>query len=201
MDWIWQSRFFKCTGWIAIAVRSTARRCRAQVSAFFARARWRGRDGSLWLGPPLGSSAAELGHEVKLIAAQFVRPFVKTNKTDAADAQAIWEAAQRPEMRFVALKSEEQQAVLSLHRLRAQWVKIRTMQANQIRGLLYEFGVVVPLGWRALLKAGPTVGEPTAVRCRVVARRTARAARGIAHCDGAHRRAREATRELATCRA
>ena len=64
-----------------------------------------------------------LGHEVKLIAAQFVRPFVKTNKTDAADAQAIWEAAQRPEMRFVAVKSETQQAVLSLHRLRAQWVK------------------------------------------------------------------------------
>ena len=57
-----------------------------------------------------------LGHEVKLIAAQFVRPFVKTNKTDAADAEAIWEAAQRPGMRFVAVKSEEQQAVLSLHR-------------------------------------------------------------------------------------
>jgi len=94
----------------------------------------------------------ELGHEVKLIAAQFVRPFVKTNKTDVADAQAIWEAVQRPEMRFVAMKSESQQAVLSLHRLRAQWVKIRTMQTNQLRGLLSEFGVVVPLGWRALLK-------------------------------------------------
>ena len=88
-----------------------------------------------------------------MIAAQFVRPFVKTNKTDAADAQAIWEAAQRPEMRFVAVKSEQQQAVLSLHRLRAQWVKVRTLQANQMRGLLYEFGVVVPLGWRSLLKA------------------------------------------------
>ena len=61
-----------------------------------------------------------------MIAAQFVRPFVKTNKTDAADAQAIWEAAQRPEMRFVAVKSETQQAVLSLHRLRAQWVSVRT---------------------------------------------------------------------------
>ena len=78
-----------------------------------------------------------------------MRPFVKTNKTDAADAQAIWEAAQRPDMRFVAVKNEQQQAVLSLHRLRAQWVKVRTLQANQIRGLLYEFGVVMPIGWRA----------------------------------------------------
>lgn len=136
---------------------------RAQVSAFFARA-------------PRGVVAMEacgsahhwarllqrLGHEVKLIAAQFVRPFVKTNKTDAADAQAIWEAAQRPDMRFVTVKSEQQQAVLSLHRLRAQWVKVRTLQANQIRGLLYEFGVVVPLGWRALLKAATEqLTEPT----------------------------------------
>src|SRR5688572_14372339 len=91
---------------------------------------------------------AKLGHEVRLIAAQFVRPFVKSNKTDAADAEAIWEACQRPRMRFVAVKSAEQQAVLSLHRIRQQLVKIRTMQAHQVRGLLYEFGVVVPQGWR-----------------------------------------------------
>jgi transposase len=92
--------------------------------------------------------------------------FVATNKTDAADAQAIWEAAQRPDMRFVAVKSETQQAVLSLHRLRAQWVKVRTLQANQIRGLLYEFGVVVPLGWRSLLKAVPQLTDevPTLLR-------------------------------------
>ena len=62
----------------------------------------------------------KLGHEVRLIAAQFVRPFVKTNKTDAADAEGIWEAAQRPGMRYVALKSEEQQAVLGLHRLNSE---------------------------------------------------------------------------------
>jgi transposase len=83
-----------------------------------------------------------LGHEVKLIAAQFVRPFVKTNKTDAADAEAIWTASAQPGMRFVALKSEEQQGVLSLHRVRAQCVKVRTMQAHQVRGLLYEFGLL-----------------------------------------------------------
>ena len=86
------------------------------------------------------------GHEVRLVAAQFVRPFVKTNKTDAADARAIWEAAQRPEMRFVAIKTEAQQSVLALHRLREQMVKFRTMQSNQLRGLLYEFGVALPPG-------------------------------------------------------
>jgi transposase len=91
-----------------------------------------------------GRQLRALGHEVKLIAAQFVRPFVQTNKTDAADAQAIWEAAQRPKMRFVALKDEGQQSVLALHRMREQLVKLRTMQSNQVRGLLYEFGVVLP---------------------------------------------------------
>ena len=89
---------------------------------------------------------AGLGHEVWLIAAQFVRPFVKGNKTDASDAQAIWEAAQRPGMKFVAVKSEGQQGVLMLHRMRAQLVKIRTMQINQLRGLLYEFGADLPPG-------------------------------------------------------
>jgi transposase len=93
-----------------------------------------------------GRLLREFGHEVKLIAAQFVRPFVKTNKTDAADAEAICEASQRPGMRFVAVKSEERQAVLSLHRIRTQVVKVRTMQADQIRSLIYEFGVVVPKG-------------------------------------------------------
>lgn len=89
---------------------------------------------------------AALGHEVRLIAAQFVRPFVKRNKTDAADAQAIWEAAQRPGMKFVAVKSEGQQAVLTLHRMRELLVKMRTMQINQLRGLLYEFGAELPAG-------------------------------------------------------
>ena len=96
-----------------------------------------------------------LGHEVRLIAAQFVRPFVKTNKTDAADAQAIWEAAQRPGMRFVAVKSEGQQGVLMLHRMREQLVKMRTMQINQLRGLLYEFGVDLPQGRRKGLERIP----------------------------------------------
>jgi len=109
-----------------------------------------------------GRLLSRLGHQVRLVSAQFVRPFVKTNKTDAADAQAIWEAAQRPEMRFVGLKSEEQQALLSLHRIRQQLVKVRTMQALQIRSLLYEFGIVLPKSWRALLlQAGPVLADPT----------------------------------------
>ncbi|AYH43375.1 IS110 family transposase [Azoarcus sp. DN11] len=99
---------------------------------------------------------AALGHEVRLIAAQFVRPFVKSNKTDAADAHAIWEAAQRPGMKFVAVKSEGQQAVLTLHRMRELLVKMRTMQINQLRGLLYEFGAELPPGRQKGLARIPT---------------------------------------------
>jgi transposase len=87
-----------------------------------------------------------LGHEVVLLHAQFIRPFVQTNKTDAADARAIWTAVQQPEMRTVAAKTEDQQAMLSLHRMRALLVKFRTMQVNQLRGLLYEFGATFRAG-------------------------------------------------------
>jgi len=136
---------------------------RADVAAFFAR-----RAPGIVAMESCGSAhywgrvLSGLGHQVRLIAAQFVRPFVKTNKTDAADAEAIWEAAQRPGMRFVALKSEEQQAVLSLHRMRAQLVKIRAMQAYQVRSLLYEFGIVAPKGFRGLAAmAGPVLADAT----------------------------------------
>jgi transposase len=84
-----------------------------------------------------------MGHTVRLIAPQFVKPYVKTNKNDAADAEAICEAVARPNMRFVPLKNVEQQSVLSLHRVRQGFVKARTAQANQIRGLLSEFGLVI----------------------------------------------------------
>lgn len=94
---------------------------------------------------------AKLGHEVKLIAPQFVRPFVKTNKNDAADAQAIWTAAQQPEMRFVAIKTEEQQAVLALHAVRERLKKSRTSAINQIHGLMGEFGIELAKGWRKML--------------------------------------------------
>lgn len=86
------------------------------------------------------------GHTVRLIAAQFVKPYVKSNKNDVADAAAICEAVSRPHMRFVPVKSVEQQAVLAVHRARQGFVKARTAQANQIRGLLAEFGLVIPRG-------------------------------------------------------
>lgn len=86
------------------------------------------------------------GHTVRLIAPQFVKPYVKTNKNDVADAEAICEAVGRPNMRFVPVKNVEQQAVLALHRVRQGFIKARTAQANQIRGLLAEFGLIVPQG-------------------------------------------------------
>jgi transposase len=97
-----------------------------------------------------GRELAKLGHTVRLIAPQFVRPYVKSNKTDAADAEAICEAIQRPNMRFVPVKTQAQQTMLSLHRARAGLVKSRTALANQIRGLLGEFGIVLPQGIRLL---------------------------------------------------
>ena len=100
-----------------------------------------------------------MGHTVKLMAPQFVKPYVKTNKNDAADAEAICEALARPNMRFVAVKSEAQQAVLVMHRMRDQWVRERTSLMNQIRSYLHEFGIVINQGSAALAKTLPLVAE------------------------------------------
>ncbi|MBF0275765.1 MAG: IS110 family transposase [Nitrospinae bacterium] len=97
------------------------------------------------------------GHEVKLMAPQYVKPYVKTNKNDQRDAEAICEALTRPTMRFVPLKTEEQQGVLSLHRMREGVKKMRAAQSNQIRGLLSEFGIVIPEGLRNVLKRVPLI--------------------------------------------
>jgi transposase len=94
-----------------------------------------------------------LGHQVELLPARQVRPFVRSNKDDAADARAIWLAAQQSDIRRVPIKSVEQQAVLALHRMRQHWVSVRTATINALRGLLYEFGVVLPGGKHAGLKA------------------------------------------------
>jgi len=99
------------------------------------------------------------GHTVKLMAPQFVKPYVKTNKNDMADAEAICEAVSRPNMRFVAMKTVEQQAILSVHRARQGFVKARTAQGNQIRGLLSEFGIVIPQGIRSIMKQVPEILE------------------------------------------
>jgi transposase len=100
-----------------------------------------------------------LGHTVKLMAPQFVRPYVKTNKNDAADAAAICEAVTRPHMRFVPVKTVPAQAILAVHRARQGFVKARTAQANQIRGLLGEFGIVIPQGITHIGKRLPSILE------------------------------------------
>ncbi len=101
----------------------------------------------------------ELGHTVKLIAPQFVKPYVKSNKNDAADAEAICEAVGRPNMRFVPIKNTAQQALLGLHRARQGFVIARTAQANQIRGLLAELGLVMPVGIRSIGRKLPEILE------------------------------------------
>lgn len=92
----------------------------------------------------------ELGHSVRLIHAKVVRPFVSGNKTDATDARAIWLAVQQPGVKFVGIKSVAQQATLTLHRLRQALMKMRIMQTNALRGLLYEFGATFAKGDKAL---------------------------------------------------
>jgi transposase len=101
----------------------------------------------------------ELGHTVKLMAPQFVKPYVKTNKNDARDAEAICEAVGRPNMRFVPVKTVEQQSLLALHRARQGFVAARTAQANQIRGLMSELGMVIPIGIRHLERRLPEIIE------------------------------------------
>ena len=96
----------------------------------------------------------KLGHEVRLMPPQYVRPYVKTNKHDAADAEACCEAVQRPGMRFVPAKGEDQQAMLVLHRVREQLLKQRTATINALRSHLAEFGIVAArrqIGLRELL--------------------------------------------------
>ncbi|WP_276968315.1 IS110 family transposase, partial [Metallibacterium scheffleri] len=105
-----------------------------------------------------------MGHTVRLMAPQFVKPYVKTNKNDAADAEAICEAVGRPNMRFVPIKNIEQQSVLALHRVRQGFVKARTAQANQIRGLLLERGITLRQGRRHVDRALPGILEDADAR-------------------------------------
>jgi transposase len=102
------------------------------------------------------------GHEVRLIAPQFVKPYVKSNKNDAADAEAICEAVQRPSMRFVAVKEIGQQDIQAIHRMRSLAVARRTAQVNQIRGLLLEYGIEIPIGRINVNKRLPGILEDAA---------------------------------------
>ena len=99
---------------------------------------------------------AALGHEPKLISPQFVRPFVKSNKNDFIDAEAICEAACRPAMRFVTPKNEARQTLSALHRVRDSLVRDRVKASNQIHGFLLEFGISLPIGHAAIRRL-PTI--------------------------------------------
>src|SRR5205807_5506924 len=101
----------------------------------------------------LGRLLAAQGHEVRLMSPEYVRPYVKAQKNDDRDAEAIAEAATRPTMRFVALKTEAQLDVQVLHRVRDRLVGQRTALMNQVRSILLERGIVVPQGRRRLLDA------------------------------------------------
>jgi transposase len=100
-----------------------------------------------------------LGHQVKLIPPQHVKPFVRGNKNDYNDALAISEAVTRPEMRFVAIKTPQQQDIQALHRLRERRLRDRTALCNQVRGLLAEYGIVFPRGVNTLRKRIPEILE------------------------------------------
>ena len=149
-----------------VVVRKTLRR--AQVLRFFERL-----DPCLVGMEACGTShywareISKLGHEVRLMPPAYVKPYVKRGKTDASDAEAICEAVSRPTMRYVAIKSPEQQAALALHRTRDLFVKQRTQLVNMIRGLLAEFGIEIRRGLTHALMSR------RAYRCRRNARHTA----------------------------
>ena len=105
----------------------------------------------------LGRALREQGHEVRLIPAQYVKPYVKTNKSDYIDAEAIAEAVGRPTMRFVPIKSDDQLDLQSLHRVRERWIMRRTAVVNQIRGLLLERGITLRKGRRYVDAALPGI--------------------------------------------
>ena len=107
----------------------------------------------------LGRALREQGHEVRLIPAQYVKPYVKTNKSDFIDAEAIAEAVTRPTMRFVPIKTDDQLDLQSLHRVRERWVIRRTATINQIRGLLLQRGITVRKGRCHLEAALPRILE------------------------------------------
>jgi transposase len=93
-----------------------------------------------------------MGHQVRLLPGRAVKPFVTGNKNDRQDARAIWTAVQQPHIKAVAIKTEAQQAILALHRIRSQLVKFRTAQINGLRGLLTEYGEVMPQGKAGIRK-------------------------------------------------
>ncbi len=112
-----------------------------------------------------------LGHEVRIMPAHYVKAYVKRNKNDATDAEAICEAVTRPTMRFVAIKSAGQQSVLMVHRTRSLLVRQRTMLVNAIRAHLAEFGIVAALGRTGVKTLLEVIADPDEARLPGLARR------------------------------
>ena len=114
----------------------------------------------------LGRGLREQGHDVRLIPAQYVKPYVKTNKNDYIDAEAIAEAVGRPRMRFVPVKSDDQLDLQSLHRVRERWVMRRTAVVNQIRGLLLEVALHCAKAVATWMKHYPPYSQAAHPSCR-----------------------------------
>ena len=138
---IWQAKL-KRSQWLSVLSEHVASGAEIGMEACASAHHW-------------GRELQRRGYRVKLIAAQFVKPYVKSNKNDVVDAEAICEAMSRPGMRFVAIKSVEQQDTQAAHRIREELVGQRTAKSNQIRGLVGEYGIVAPTGIHQLRRALP----------------------------------------------
>lgn len=135
-----------------------------------------------------------MGHCVKLMAPQFVKPYVKGNKNDANDAAAICEAVTRKSMRFVPIKTVEQQAVLTLHRVRQGFVHEHTAYANRIRGLMGEFGFAIPQGNHHILQRVPDIIEDASNNLPALLRQSID--RLLQHFKELHRQVHEMERQI-----
>jgi transposase len=152
----------------------------------------------------LGRALREQGHDVRLMPAQYVKPYVKTNKNDFIDAEAIAEAVRRPNMRFVPIKTDAQLDLQSLHRVRERWVMRRTAIVNQIRSLLLERGITLRPGRCYLEAALPTIleeaGEKLSGLLRLLVMQLKRELDQLAlQLEEADRLIQQAARENETC--
>jgi transposase len=136
---VWRRRLSR-KKWLKVLIETVAPGCEIGMEASSGAHHW-------------ARQLQEKGFTVKLIAPQFVKPYVKSNKNDANDAEAVCEAMSRPSMRFGAVKPIEQQDIQAVHRLRAEVVSQRTAKANQLRGLVSEYGLVAPQELRQLRRA------------------------------------------------
>src|ERR1700693_5514630 len=153
----------------------------------------------------LGRALREQGHEVRLIPAQYVKPYVKTNKSDFIDAEAIAEAVARPTMRFVPIKTDDQLDLQSLHRVRERWVMRRTAVVNQIRGLLLERGITLRKGRCHLDAALPGILEDATIKlsgavCLLPAQRKLELDQLAVHLEEADALVQKTAQESEVCR-